>query len=63
MIEQSEWLDDGLNPQCLSTINYEYDTHLRLIKATNPDSVVEFEYDAHGQLTCERINGREVHHQ
>ncbi|WP_233445753.1 RHS repeat domain-containing protein [Providencia stuartii] len=63
MIEQSEWLDDGLNPQCLSTTTYEYDTHLRLIKATNPDSVVEFEYDAHGQLTCERINGREVHHQ
>ncbi|MFY3769146.1 hypothetical protein AHYW_002874 [Providencia manganoxydans] len=63
VIEQSEWLDDGLNPQCLSTTTYEYDTHLRLIKATNPDSVVEFEYDAHGQLTCERINGREVHHQ
>uniref|UniRef100_UPI003857D888 RHS repeat domain-containing protein n=1 Tax=Providencia stuartii TaxID=588 RepID=UPI003857D888 len=33
------------------------------MKATNPDSVVEFEYNAHGQLTCERINGREVHHQ
>ncbi|MEY0304859.1 RHS repeat domain-containing protein, partial [Providencia manganoxydans] len=49
--------------QCLSTTTYEYDTHLRLIKATNPDSIVEFEYDAHGQLTCERINGREVHHQ
>ncbi|MEY0206101.1 DUF6531 domain-containing protein, partial [Providencia manganoxydans] len=65
VIEQSEWLDDGLNHQCLSTTTYEYDTHLRLIKATNPDSVVEFEYeyDAHGQLTCERINGREVHHQ
>ncbi|MDQ5991104.1 RHS repeat-associated core domain-containing protein, partial [Providencia stuartii] len=40
-----------------------HDPHLRLVKATNPDSVVEFEYNAHGQLTCERINGREVHHQ
>nr|WP_282555285.1 RHS repeat-associated core domain-containing protein [Providencia stuartii] len=63
IIEQSEWVDDGINTQCLSTTTYEYDTHLRLVKATNPDSVVEFEYNAHGQLTCERINGREVHHQ
>ncbi|EOE5319872.1 RHS repeat domain-containing protein [Providencia rettgeri] len=41
----------------VSTTTYEYNARLQLVKATNPDSVVEFEYDAQGRLTCERING------
>ncbi|WP_414602315.1 RHS repeat domain-containing protein, partial [Proteus vulgaris] len=36
---------------------------MQLIRATNPDSVVEFEYDNQGHLCCERINGQEITHQ
>lgn len=63
VIEQSEWLDNGIDSQCVSTTTYEYDERLQLIRDTNPDSVVEFEYDAQGRLCCERINGREIQHE
>ncbi|UWU00008.1 hypothetical protein N1711_16210 [Proteus vulgaris] len=36
---------------------------MQLIRATNPDSVVEFEYNDQGHLCCERINGQEIKHQ
>ena len=36
---------------------------MQLIRATNPDSVVEFEYNDQGHLCCERINGQEITHQ
>ncbi|MEY0975086.1 RHS repeat-associated core domain-containing protein [Providencia rettgeri] len=62
VVEQSEWLDNGVENKCLSTTTYEYNARLQLVKATNPDSVVEFEYDAQGRLTCERINGQEIKH-
>ncbi|KGM25692.1 hypothetical protein KS18_25110, partial [Photorhabdus luminescens] len=35
----------------------------RLVRATNPDAVVAFEYDEAGRLTRETINGRAVSHQ
>ncbi|MGG4608508.1 RHS repeat-associated core domain-containing protein [Providencia sp. Me31A] len=60
--EQSEWLDNGIENKCLSVTTYEYNARLQLVKATNPDSVVEFDYDAQGRLTCERINGQEIKH-
>ncbi|MCK9791248.1 RHS repeat-associated core domain-containing protein [Providencia sp. CIM-Carb-044] len=60
VVEQSEWLDNGVENKCLSTTTYEYNARLQLVKATNPDSVVEFEYDEQGRLTCERINGQEI---
>ncbi|MCW2256722.1 YD repeat-containing protein [Providencia alcalifaciens] len=63
VIEQSEWLDNGIDSKCVSITTYEYDERLQLIRATNPDSVVEFEYDAQGRLCCERINGREIQHE
>ncbi|WP_275076822.1 RHS repeat-associated core domain-containing protein [Providencia rettgeri] len=60
--EQSEWLDNGIEHKCLSITTYEYNARLQLVKATNPDSVVEFEYDEQGRLTCESINGQEIKH-
>ncbi|WP_330998590.1 hypothetical protein, partial [Proteus alimentorum] len=61
--EQSIWLADGIEHKCLSTTTYQYNERLQLIRATNPDSVVEFEYDDQGHLCCERINGQEIKHQ
>uniref|UniRef100_UPI00288C5846 DUF6531 domain-containing protein n=1 Tax=Proteus columbae TaxID=1987580 RepID=UPI00288C5846 len=61
--EQSIWLADGIEHKCLSTTTYQYNERLQLIRATNPDSVVEFEYDDQGHLCCERINGQEIQHQ
>ncbi|MDX7989863.1 DUF6531 domain-containing protein, partial [Xenorhabdus littoralis] len=43
-----------------STTTYEYNTRRQLIRATNDDAVVEYEYDAVGLPVCERINGREI---
>ncbi|PNL49829.1 type IV secretion protein Rhs [Proteus mirabilis] len=61
--EQSIWLVDEIEHKCLSTTTYQYNERLQLIRATNPDSVVEFEYDNQGHLCCERINGQEITHQ
>ncbi|REF28251.1 RHS repeat-associated protein [Xenorhabdus cabanillasii] len=43
-----------------STTTYEYNVRRQLIRATNDDAVVEYEYDAVGLPVCERINGREI---
>ncbi|WP_317988217.1 DUF6531 domain-containing protein [Proteus vulgaris] len=61
--EQSIWLADDIEHKCLSTTTYQYNERLQLISATNPDSVVEFEYNDQGHLCCERINGQEITHQ
>ncbi|WP_347877518.1 hypothetical protein [Proteus sp. G2669] len=61
--EQSIWLADDIENKCLSTTTYQYNERLQLIRATNPDSVVEFEYNDRGHLCCERINGQEITYQ
>ncbi|EMB4675141.1 DUF4150 domain-containing protein [Proteus mirabilis] len=63
VVEQSEWFEDEQESRCLSTTQYSYNARQQLIKATNPDSVVEFEYDDQGRLCSERINGQEIVHQ
>lgn len=62
VVEQSEWFEDEQESRCLSTTQYSYNARQQL-KATNPDSVVEFEYDDQGRLCSERINGQEIVHQ
>ncbi|MFP2470859.1 hypothetical protein ACLEUK_22680, partial [Pseudescherichia vulneris] len=47
----------------VATVLYDYDNSGRLVKAENADAVVEFEYNDAGQLTAERLNGREISHQ
>ncbi|MFP2470861.1 RHS repeat domain-containing protein, partial [Pseudescherichia vulneris] len=44
----------------VATVLYDYDNSGRLVKAENADAVVEFEYNDAGQLTAERLNGRET---
>ncbi|UDN38151.1 hypothetical protein LG402_15740 [Proteus sp. NMG38-2] len=44
-------------------MKYKYNKHLQLIRVTNPNSVVEFEYNDQGHLCYERINGQEIKHQ
>ena len=61
--EQSIWLVDEIEHKCLSTTTYQYNERLQLIRVTNPDSVVEFEYNDQGHLCCERVNGQEITHQ
>ncbi|MDX6941513.1 hypothetical protein, partial [Enterobacter kobei] len=41
VVEQSEWFEDEQDSRCLSTTQYSYNARQQLIKATNPDSVVE----------------------
>ncbi|MDV5225173.1 hypothetical protein RZ760_004305 [Providencia rettgeri] len=44
VIEQSEWLDDGLNHQCLSTTNYEYITETQY-SSERRNQYERFQYD------------------
>ncbi|WP_422399004.1 RHS repeat-associated core domain-containing protein [Xenorhabdus griffiniae] len=52
--EENQWV-------LKDTTTYEYNKRHQLVKATNADAVVEYEYDkTTGLPICERINGREI---
>ncbi|WP_434525434.1 RHS repeat-associated core domain-containing protein [Photorhabdus asymbiotica] len=57
---QEIWQEEDKQCQLLEVTEYAYDSKGRLMRATNPDVAVEFEYDPFGNLTTEKINGRTV---
>ncbi|MFG6653497.1 RHS repeat-associated core domain-containing protein [Scandinavium sp. M-37] len=63
LVAQRTWRCDALCSVLVATVLYDYDNSGRLVKAENADAVVEFEYNDAGQLTAERLNGREISHQ
>ncbi|MFP2424322.1 hypothetical protein ACLEXA_22830, partial [Pseudescherichia vulneris] len=63
LVAQRIWRCDALCSVLVATVLYDYDNSGRLVKAENADAVVEFEYNDAGQLTAERLNGREISHQ
>ncbi|MBD2786674.1 hypothetical protein ID858_18350, partial [Xenorhabdus sp. DI] len=61
LVRQESWQPVDGELKLTATTRYEYNKRHQLVKATNADAVVEFEYDkASGLPTCERINGREI---
>ncbi len=63
LIRQAVWFDEGTHSELKSATHYDYNGRQQLIRATNPDSVTEFDYDDAGRLTAERVNGREIQHE
>uniref|UniRef100_UPI0036D7AD40 RHS repeat-associated core domain-containing protein n=1 Tax=Photorhabdus sp. RM322S TaxID=3342825 RepID=UPI0036D7AD40 len=63
LTRQEVWQEDDAQCQRVSVTEYDYNATGQLIRATNPDAVVAFEYDGSGNLTAETINGRTVRHQ
>ncbi|MBC8946391.1 hypothetical protein [Xenorhabdus indica] len=61
LIKQESWQPEENQWVLKATTRYEYNKRYQLVKATNADAVVEYEYDKiTGLPTCERINGREI---
>nr|WP_268802292.1 RHS repeat-associated core domain-containing protein [Xenorhabdus khoisanae] len=61
LVKQESWQPEDNQLVLKATTRYEYNKRHQLVKATNADAVVEYEYDkATGLPTCERINGREI---
>ncbi len=61
LVKQESWQPEDNQLVLKATTTYEYNKRHQLVKATNADAVVEYEYDkATGLPTCERINGREI---
>ncbi|PHM38808.1 RHS repeat-associated core domain-containing protein [Xenorhabdus innexi] len=60
LTRQEIWHQTKDKAELKSVTTYEYNARRQLIKATNDDAVVEYEYNAVGLPVCERINGREV---
>ncbi len=61
LVRQESWQPVDGELKLTATTRYEYNKRYQLVKATNADAVVEFEYDKDtGLPTCERINGREI---
>ncbi|WP_416777451.1 toxin C-terminal domain-containing protein [Xenorhabdus budapestensis] len=61
LIKQESWQLEENQWVLKDTTTYEYNKRHQLVKATNADAVVEYEYDkTTGLPTCERINGREI---
>lgn len=50
----------GENGQEDSLTRFEYDARGLMTRATNAQAVVEYDYDALGRITAERLNGREI---
>ncbi|WP_387468336.1 DUF6531 domain-containing protein, partial [Photorhabdus sp. RM323S] len=63
LTRQEIWQEEDEQCQLVSVTEYDYNATGQLIRATNPDVVVEFEYDGSGNLTAETINGRTVTHE
>ncbi|CDG16663.1 protein of unknown function [Xenorhabdus doucetiae] len=61
LVRQESWQPEENQRVLKDTTTYAYNKRHQLVKATNADAVVEYEYDnTTGLLTCERINGREI---
>ncbi|WP_323860155.1 RHS repeat-associated core domain-containing protein [Xenorhabdus szentirmaii] len=61
LVKQESWLPEENQLILKATTTYEYNKRYQLVKATNADAIVEYEYDkTTGLPTCERINGREI---
>ncbi|PHM69409.1 glycohydrolase toxin TNT-related protein [Xenorhabdus kozodoii] len=61
LVRQESWQPEAGTWVLKATTTYEYNKRQQLVKATNADAVVEYEYDkGTGLPTCERINGREI---
>ncbi|HEX4504041.1 MAG TPA: RHS repeat-associated core domain-containing protein [Scandinavium sp.] len=58
VIQRQAWQTADGHDTLLATTDYRYDAEHRLISARNPDTQVEFEYDADGNITAETLNGR-----
>ncbi|MDF2400500.1 hypothetical protein GWQ27_03130 [Aeromonas sp. 5HA1] len=43
-----------------SETHFAYDAAARLLRASNADAVVEYEWDALGRVVCERVNGETI---
>ncbi|MBU9846272.1 PAAR-like domain-containing protein [Rahnella ecdela] len=63
LLREDIWQEEAKQSSLLATRTYGYNSQGRLILAQSGDATVEFEYNADGDLLCERINGREVVHQ
>ncbi|WP_083446723.1 MULTISPECIES: RHS repeat-associated core domain-containing protein [Xenorhabdus] len=61
LVRQESWQPEEHQWVLKATTTYEYNQRHQLVKATNADAVVEYEYDKiTGLPTCERINGRTI---
>ncbi|PHM52860.1 RHS repeat-associated core domain-containing protein [Xenorhabdus sp. KK7.4] len=61
LIKQESWQPEDGKLELKATTTYEYNKRYQLVKATNADAIVEYEYDkTTGLPICERINGREI---
>ncbi|MBD2800020.1 RHS repeat protein [Xenorhabdus sp. M] len=61
LVKQESWQPEESQLVLKDTTTYAYNKRYQLVKATNADATVEYEYDkATGLPTCERINGREI---
>ncbi|CBJ80438.1 Complete genome; segment 11/17 [Xenorhabdus bovienii SS-2004] len=61
LVKQESWQPEENQQVLKDTTTYEYNQRYQLVKATNADATVEYEYDkTTGLPTCERINGREI---
>ncbi|MCP9266874.1 DUF6531 domain-containing protein [Xenorhabdus sp. XENO-1] len=61
LVKQESWLPVKNQLVLKDTTTYEYNKRYQLVKATNTDAIVEYEYDkTTGLPICERINGREI---
>ncbi|CDH34801.1 RHS repeat-associated core domain-containing protein [Xenorhabdus bovienii] len=61
LVKQESWQPEENQLVLKATTTYEYNQRYQLVKATNADATVEYEYDkTTGLPTCERINGREI---
>ncbi|WP_099139125.1 DUF6531 domain-containing protein, partial [Xenorhabdus szentirmaii] len=61
LVKQESWQPEENQLVLKDTTTYEYNKRYQLVKATNADATVEYEYDqTTGLPTCERINGREI---
>ncbi|PHM49642.1 RHS repeat-associated core domain-containing protein [Xenorhabdus miraniensis] len=61
LVKQESWQPEDNQLVLKDTTTYEYNKRYQLVKATNADAIVEYEYDkTTGLPACERINGREI---
>ncbi|MBD2798263.1 RHS repeat protein, partial [Xenorhabdus sp. 18] len=61
LVKQESWQPEENQRVLKDTTTYAYNKRHQLVKATNADAIVEYEYDkTTGLPTCERINGREI---
>ncbi|MGJ0635961.1 RHS repeat-associated core domain-containing protein [Xenorhabdus bovienii] len=61
LVKQESWQPEENQLVLKDITTYEYNKRYQLVKATNADAIVEYEYDkTTGLPTCERINGREI---